>query len=136
MDFYLAEEHVVDRMVREWEKYGSLIVAYDFDNTVFDFHDEGHRYEQVIELLKECKELGAYLMVYTAREDEELDFVKNYLHTNDIPYDSINETPPYIKFSGRKLYYNVLLDDRAGLASAYRTLKVACTIMKEKQTRI
>lgn len=133
MDFYLENRNTIHRLVNEWEKYKVLIVAYDFDNTVFDFHNEGHSYEKVIELLRECKEIGSYLMVYTAREDEELEFVKNYLTKNEVPFDSINETPEYIKFTGKKLYYNILLDDRAGLASAYHCLKEAINIIKKKK---
>ncbi|MEC3148107.1 hypothetical protein, partial [Bacillus thuringiensis] len=78
----------------------------------------------------------AYLMVYTARRDSELSFVKKYLEENDIPFDSINETPGFIPFTdGKKLYYNILLDDRAGLPSAYRCLLNAVTYMDEIQKK-
>ncbi|MFI8677541.1 hypothetical protein [Bacillus thuringiensis] len=132
MDLYLYEENVTERLIREWKKYGSLVVAYDFDNTVYDYHKEGHSYEYVIQLLREAKKLNAYLMVYTARRDRELSFVKEYLEENNIPFDSINETPDFIPFSdGKKLYYNILLDDRAGLPSAYRCLLNAVTYMND-----
>ena len=39
-----------------------------------------------------------------------------------ISIDYINESPPYIPFTGNKVYYNILLDDRAGLRSAYEIL--------------
>ena len=133
MDFYLKDDNFFNRIVKEWEEHKNLIIAYDFDNTVYDFHDEGHSYKMVIELLKECKQLGAYLMVYTARKGEELYFVESYLNENNIPFDSINETPSFLPFEdGKKLYYNVLLDDRAGLSSAYKALKKACKIIKSK----
>ncbi|MFJ8528526.1 hypothetical protein [Bacillus sp. NPDC094106] len=134
MDLYLHEENVTARLITEWKKYGSLVVAYDFDNTVYDYHKEGHSYDDVIRLLRESKKLNAYLMVYTARQDSELSFVKGYLEENDIPFDSINETPGFIPFTeGKKLYYNILLDDRAGLPSAYRCLLNAVTYMDELQ---
>ncbi|WP_260459672.1 hypothetical protein [Bacillus cereus] len=133
-DFYLDEQNVTNRLVKEWEKYGSIVVAYDFDNTVYDYHKEGQTYDSVIQLLHECKENGAYLMVYTARKDNELAFVKEYLEQNSIPYDSINETPDFITCKGgKKLYYNILLDDRAGLPSAYRSLKSAVRHMQREQ---
>lgn len=136
MDLYLYEENVTERLIREWKKYGSLVVAYDFDNTVYDYHKEGHSYECVIQLLREAKKLNAYLMVYTARRDSELSFVKEYLEENNIPFDSINETPDFIPFSdGKKLYYNILLDDRAGLPSAYRCLLNAVTYMDSVQKK-
>ncbi|MFV1457452.1 hypothetical protein [Bacillus mycoides] len=133
-DFYLSEENVTGRLVKEWERYGSIVVAYDFDNTVYDYHQEGQTYESVIQLLHECKENGAYLMVYTARKDNELEFVKEYLEQNNIPYDSINETPNFIPCKGgKKLYYNILLDDRAGLPSAYTSLLRAVRYMKGRK---
>ncbi|HDR7922283.1 hypothetical protein [Bacillus paranthracis] len=136
MDLYLYEENVTERLIREWKKYGSLVVAYDFDNTVYDYHKEGHSYECVIQLLREAKKLNAYLMVYTARRDSELFFVKEYLEENNIPFDSINETPDFIPFSDeKKLYYNILLDDRAGLPSAYRCLLNAVTYMDSVQKK-
>lgn len=122
LDFYLSEDNTVKRLIKEWELHGELVIAYDFDNTVYDYHGEGHSYEKVIQLLRDCKEVGAHLIVYTAREDKELEFVKGYLEENNIPYDTINEQPDYLPFKGKKLYYNILLDDRAGLASAYQCL--------------
>ena len=49
--------------------------------------------------------------------------VKTFLNENDIPFDSINENPPFFKSTSRKIYSNILLDDRAGLFSAYWQLK-------------
>jgi len=37
----------------------------------------------------------------------------------------------YIPFKGKKLYYNILLDDRAGLSSAYYCLRQALNRIKE-----
>ncbi|MCD5324162.1 MULTISPECIES: hypothetical protein [Pontibacillus] len=130
MDYFLNEENVVKRLVYEWKKHGKLVIAYDFDNTVFDYHNEGHTYEMLIELLRDCKEFGAHLIVYSAREDEQLSFVKDYLTEQNIPYDSVNEAAEFLPFRGKKLYYNLLLDDRAGLASAYHNLKEALQRMK------
>ena len=133
MDYFLSEENVTTRLIAEWEKYGSLVIAYDFDNTVYDYHKQGHSYDAVIQLLRECKGQNAHLMVYTARRDDELSFVRSYLDEQDIPYDSINETPDFLPFQdGKKLYFNILLDDRAGLPSAYRSLLQAVEHMKKK----
>jgi hypothetical protein len=134
MDFYLNEGNVVNRLVTEWNSYGSIVIAYDFDNTVYDYHNEGHKYPMVIDLLRECKKFGAYLMVYTAKVDSELGAVRDYLTENDIPFDSINETPSFIPFPDeKKLYYNHLLDDRAGLPSAYTSLLRTITTIKEQR---
>jgi hypothetical protein len=121
-DPFLDDKNCVDRLFAEWKKYGSLIIAFDFDCTVFDYHNKGDTYEKVIELLRECRRQGFHLTVFTSCNDDRFDFIKDYLTKNDIPFDGINETPDFIPFKGRKVYFNVLLDDRAGLRSAYEQL--------------
>ncbi|MFD2330182.1 hypothetical protein ACFSR7_13115 [Cohnella sp. GCM10020058] len=131
MDFYLEDEHVVSRLVTEWRKYGRLVVAYDYDNTVFDYHRAGLSFDDVPQLLRECRSLGAYLIVFTACGKSQFPAITAYLQDNDIPFDAINEDPPFVPSSGgRKIYFNILLDDRAGLGSAYRCLQSALDIMK------
>lgn len=44
----------------------------------------------------------------------------NYDSGGEVHY--INQSPPYIPYSGNKVYYNILLDDRAGLSAAYEIL--------------
>ena len=117
MDYYLNTENTYNRLVDEYKKYSSLVVAYDFDNTVYDYHKKGLKYNNVISLLRNLKEIGCYLIIFTANEDEE--FVKKYCVDNQIPFDRINENPPFNKSSSRKIYYNILLDDRAGLKESY-----------------
>jgi hypothetical protein len=132
-DPYLVPGTSTLRLVKEWEKHGKLIVAYDFDGTVHDYHGEGHQYDKVIALLRECKKMGCYLIVFSTSEPERHDFIKNYLDRWDIPYDSVNENMPGLPFKGGKIYYNILLDDRAGLDSAYSSLLQASMYIKLKR---
>lgn len=122
MDYYMNDQHVLDRLVKEYNKYGTLIVAYDFDNTVYDYHDEGHSYNQIETLLRKLKLIGCYLIVFTASDKSKFEFIRDYLKNKDIPFDSINENAPFVNFNSGKVYYNILLDDRAGLSSAYNVL--------------
>ena len=55
MDYYLDEENAYQRLLNEYQQYGSLVVAFDFDNTVYDFHQQGHSYQDVICLLQNLK---------------------------------------------------------------------------------
>ncbi|AHZ10082.1 hypothetical protein [Bacillus phage Hakuna] len=129
MDYFMSEGNAARRLLREWDAYGRIVVAYDFDNTVYDYHQEGHDYSEVIELIHELHEAGAYLMVYTARPNTELYKVSNYLKENMIPFDSINKMPDFLPFTeNKKLYYNILLDDRAGLKSAVNILRTVLTV--------
>ena len=51
-DPFMNRERVKDRLRNEFRKYGKLIIAYDFDYTVHNFHNEGYSYEFVSELLR------------------------------------------------------------------------------------
>ena len=121
MDFYLKKENTFERLFKEYKVYNSLVVAFDFDNTVYDFHQVGLDFKDVIKLLQNLKKIGCYLIVFTSTDDE--DFVKRYCKEKEIPFDAINENPPFFKSKSRKIYYNILLDDRAGLREAYDHLE-------------
>ena len=121
MDFYLKKENTFERLLKEYKAYDSLVVAFDFDNTVYDFHQVGLDLKDVIILLQKLKKAGCYLIVFTANEDE--GFVKSYCNEKKIPFDAINDNPPFYKSSSRKIYYNILLDDRAGLREAFDHLE-------------
>jgi hypothetical protein len=127
---YLSDTACAYRLVDEYKKYGSLVIAYDFDNCVYDYHSKGHDYWEIIEVLRECRELGFYLIVFTAEKDENK--VSDTLILKGIPFDAINENPPFFKSDSRKIYFNLLLDDRAGLLSAYNQLKETIQIIKNK----
>lgn len=130
-DQYLVENSSFLRLYNEYQKYGSIVVAYDFDNTVYDFHQKGEIYDEVIKLLQDLKSIGCWLTVWTANEDSQ--FVAQYLHMMQIPFDGINENPPFFKSEARKIYYNVLLDDRAGLAQVFQELSLLVTLIKNQK---
>lgn len=120
MDFYLNTENSYQRLLKEYKEHDSLVVAFDFDNTVYDYHKKGWKFYDVIKLLQNLKSIGCYLIVFTANED--IGFVKEYCDQQRIPFNGINENPPFYKSDSRKIYYNVLLDDRAGLKECYDIL--------------
>lgn len=108
------------RLQNDYLKHGSLFVAFDYDNTVSDYHSKGINYQKIIDLLNQCKSYGFTLILFTANEGEKLKRVTDDLDNRGIPYDYINENPIQ---KTRKPYYNILLDDRAGLEEAYTQLK-------------
>lgn len=125
---YLYDKVCTDRLYDEWLKHKSLVIAYDFDSTVYDFHAKGHDYKEIIEILRECNELGFYLIVFTAEQNKEK--ISKFLDENAIPYNAINENPPFWKGTTGKIYYNHLLDDRAGLRSAYKILVAVVQLIR------
>lgn len=135
-DPFLDRERCISRLIEEYNRYGQLIVAYDYDNTVFDYYGKGHTFSKVIEIIRSCKKMGFHLTVFTSCNEDRYKEIKKYLKENDIPFDSINETPDHIPFKGRKVYYNILLDDRAGLAEAYTQLQAVLWYAKIKKLEI
>jgi len=134
MDYFLDDNNVIKRLIEEWEKYDGLIVAYDYDNTVYDYGNKGYSYNNVINLLRRLKKLDTTLIVFTCNTEDKYDVIKKYLNENDIPYDKINENADEtMNFKGRKIYYNMLIDDRAGLSSAYNCL---LKVVEEMEKRI
>lgn len=129
MDYYLDTKHSLARILEEYKKHSSLIVAFDFDDTVYDFHQKGRLYTDVITLLRELKHFNCYLICWTGQSD--LGFVENYLIDNAIPFDNINEHAPFRRSESRKIYANVYLDDRAGLQQVYQELNHLITHLKQ-----
>lgn len=130
MDKYLNPTETYKRLLSEYNKYGSLVVAVDFDGTLYDFHNEGITFYNVIDLLRELKKANCYIIIFTANDNTE--FIENYLLENQIPYDGINENPSFFKGKSSKIYYNILLDDRAGLKEVYTQLLTLLTDIKHE----
>jgi hypothetical protein len=122
-DPYFDTDVCVDRLMREYHAHGKLIVAVDFDDTVFDFHKSGHSYPEIINLLERCQKLGFYIVLFTGSDPSEWDKQCGYLLRHGIHAHAVNQNPIPLPFGNHgKMYYNILLDDRAGLGQAYRTL--------------
>jgi hydroxymethylpyrimidine pyrophosphatase-like HAD family hydrolase len=131
----MDHNNVGTRLLKEWIEHKELIIAVDFDNTIFDYHEQGHDYSDIINVLKRAKKIGAYIIIYTAADSGRYPSIKKYLNENNIPFDNINENKAGLPFasSNSKVYYNVLLDDRAGLESAFKSLVYALRSMENKE---
>jgi hydroxymethylpyrimidine pyrophosphatase-like HAD family hydrolase len=82
-DFY-------DRLRKNYLEHQSLFVAYDYDNTVYDYHNLGINDDKIISLLRVCKSLGFTMILFTGNEGETLDIIKSDLKKREIPYYLIN----------------------------------------------
>jgi hypothetical protein len=127
-DKYCDTDACVKRLWDEYVKHRKLIVAFDYDETVFDYHKKGRTYEKVINLLRECQDLDFYLVLFTACDPSQYEDQRNYLRELGIEIASINENPIDLPFGNNgKIYYNILLDDRAGLGQAVDILQTLVT---------
>lgn len=129
-DPYLNTMRSLSRLQDELRTHGSLFVAFDFDNTVFDYHGKGWTFPRVEHLLIECKKLGFKLILFTAKEtQEQLHECSEYCKQRGYEPDYIN-TSPVMQTPG-KPYYNILLDDRAGLLDAVVVLEQIVRNLKQ-----
>jgi hypothetical protein len=128
MDEFLVKGLSQERLINEFEKYGSITVGYDFDGTVHDYHKTGATYEMVRQLLRDLKEIGCTLVCWTAYKD--LSYVANFLENNNIPFDSINEGGIPLPWESKKPFFSALLDDRAGLLQVYTELRMLVNHVK------
>ena len=115
------EKGSLERLLEEYKKYKTLIIGFDFDNTIFDYHNKGGDYSEIIDLLKECKRLHFNLCLYTI--EDRIDWKYKTCCKLGIKPDYINESTIRFDCGGFKPYFNILLDDRAGLESSYNILK-------------
>ena len=120
-DPYMNREIVKSRLISELRQYGKLIIAYDFDYTVHPYKGEDWTFDYVVNLLRKWRPYAKFV-VFTASPESRFPYIKNYLIKHDIPFDAINEEVISRKYNTRKIYYNVLLDDRAGLGETVSIL--------------
>ena len=120
-DPFMSKKRVKDRLRNEFKKYGNLIIAFDFDYTVHSYHDEDYTYDFIAELLREWRPYSR-LIVFTASPESRYPYIENYLNEHNIPFDKINDEVVSERHYTRKVYYNVFLDDRAGLGETAEIL--------------
>lgn len=117
-----------DRLTNEMVKHGNVCIAFDFDNTLYDYHGIGVKNIQpCIDLLKRCQNAGVHIVIWTVRQEgKDTQEVVEYLKGLGITKYLINEVPPEfnIKPGCRKPFFSLYLDDRAGLGHAMRTLSL------------
>lgn len=96
-----------------------MIVAFDFDDTLFVKNIDqsiGEPISEVISVLKKLKERGDKIIVFSGRSTEE---IREHLDRLGIPYDYVNEeafseeAKDIPKTESNKPYYDVLVDDRS-----------------------
>lgn len=121
MDFYLDPENCYQRLEDEFKKYGKLIFCVDFDDTLYDFHNVGRTYGDVMALLKVWEDYSE-VVIFTGNGEDKYPMIENYLAAYGIKYKGIN-CDSSIEVNGRKTYANVYIDDRGGLSLVYEHLQ-------------
>lgn len=123
----MKQHKLLKKLFDQYYKHGSVIVAYDFDDTVYPFSSEVEELKDTVNLIQRLAICGHKVYCYTSNED--IEKVTMYLHYNRIPYCSINKSP--VDSIGKQ-FYNVLLDDKAGLNETKEVLEMFLMLTTNK----
>lgn len=119
MDHYLIYKNQIKRIISEYEKYGKIIIAYDFDDTIYDMHGDKSEYKDVINILKKLED-HAYFICFTCRTFECHDLINKYIKEKELPLHTINQNIRKLDYTmSKKPFYNILIDDRSGIINSY-----------------
>jgi hypothetical protein len=125
----------LERLEKEWEQHGKIIIACDFDDTISPWRMHNADFKRVIDTLIVAKQTGAYIVIFTACDAYRYEEIRTYCSKNGLEIDAINETPidlPYGK--NGKVYANIFIDDRAGLNESLMILEMAMYRKRGKST--
>jgi len=118
----------VARLTDEWLRYGKIIIAVDFDDTLKPWSDivSQQDCDEVIALLIECKKSGAYVVVNTACNPDRFEEIRGYCSSKGLQVDKINANPINLPYGTHgKVYANIYLDDRGDLVGSIKILQRA-----------
>ena len=110
------------------------VIAVDFDGTLCDskYPECGEPILQTVEFIRDCKDLGATIILWTCREGDSLQTALDWCKDNDIPIDYANQNvPERIESWGndcRKISADIYIDDRA--------VNFECLIIANKRTKL
>lgn len=135
-------------LVRKYEKFGTLYIGVDFDNTLLPYeqrefyNEDGEQvvstgFLDVVSLLRWCKLLGMKLCLWSLPDsDENLDWKVEWCGEHGIAMDYVNESPLLSGLTEKygKPHFNLLLDDVAGLESSYSVLYNLCEYIDGKRS--
>ena len=94
------------------------IVAVDFDGTLCEnaFPNIGAPKKNVIDIVKEYKNYGWKIVLWTCRNKEHLDKAVAWCKARGLEFDAVNENLPEVEelFGGytRKIFADVYIDDK------------------------
>lgn len=122
---YLSPEYRADLLYNQYLKHKALIIAVDYDSTICPYHPEEYQcnYENILEILRKAKnDFGFKIVLFSTSNPGRYPDMANYCAERGLVIDGINENllPQYDGHG--KIYYNLLLDDKAGLAEALHIL--------------
>jgi hypothetical protein len=116
----------LDKLVEQYNEHHWIIIGLDFDDTIYPLSEDPtiiKRCTQVVHLIKKVRS-KIKLCLWTVAEPWSIKYkITISKDVYGIEFDAINQSVLYETFDKiRKPYFNLLLDDKAGLDSAIELL--------------
>ena len=115
-----------------------MIIAIDFDGTICQnkYPEIGDPMPLAIESIKELKERGNDLILWTCRQGDLLDDAVEWCKEHGIPFDLVNEHEPnnlkaFDGVAGNKVFADIYIDDRN--LGGFPGWELAMEIIKEAE---
>ena len=109
----LDHDYRLKKIIRNYEKFGNIVVGVDFDFTLVDAVTN-ETYQDIVEILKRGQRNEVIYCIWTANDNDA--YAKFKWIEADLEFHYYNESP--INPGSRKPHFNILLDDSAGLKEA------------------
>lgn len=93
-----------------------MVHAVDFDGTLTTngFPNIGDLRKNVVEKVRQRKENGGIIILWTTRTGDRLEEAIDFCEENDIPIDYVNENVPWIPFeTSRRIFADEYICDRS-----------------------
>jgi hypothetical protein len=115
--------NLYDELLAVYKQHGDLIIALDFDDTIYDWKRKGWDCDYVVDLIKRLQYfMNARVILFTCREGLLLDFAIAYTESKGVKLWGINSDPDHPEM--RKPFYNVMVDDKACLSDVCNVLEL------------
>ena len=125
----------VDRLRKEWEQHGKIIIAVDYDDTISPWKWTKEELQDTVTVIKEAQLVGAYVVIFTACAPDRYTEISEYTKSLGIRVDAINQNPIDMPYgNSNKIYANIFLDDRGGLEEAKHILRT-CIYLQRSYNR-
>jgi len=125
----------VERLVKEWETHGKIIISVDYDSTIFPYPTINNEKDikRAIDVIKLAHATGAYVVVFTCCDIDRYADIQKYCEELELPINAINKNPISLPYGNNgKIYYNINICDRSGLNEALDILEEAMYIVRGK----
>lgn len=122
-------DYDLQKLYNVYKQHGKIIIGLDFDDTIFPLSSNKaviDRCSLVVEavknhIIKTHPDNKPIICLYTNSDEQSLVYKKFITeHTYRIPVDYVNESP--VLTGNGKPFFNILLDDKAGLNESYKRL--------------